>query len=191
MHNHKKHLHGGKSSREILNAGFIMENWGPQPGSRVADVGCGDGYLALAAALTVGSAGFVHGLDVHPESLESAEAEARSLGIDTVNFMAADVTEGIPLPDDSVDFVIMSNILHGFIENGELEPVMTATGRVLKEGGSLLVIEFKKAATPVGPPVEIRLKPMEVALALEPYGFSMTGWAKVGVYHHQTTLRLD
>jgi len=54
-----------------------------------------------------------------------------------------------------------------------------------------MVIEFKKAATPVGPPVEIRLKPPEVAAALEPFGFTMTGWAKIGVYHHQTTLRLD
>lgn len=89
MNNHKRHVHGGKSSRDILDAGFIMENWGPGANTRVVDIGCGDGYLALAAARAAGPSGFVYGLDVHPESLESAVAEARSLGIDTVSFLAA------------------------------------------------------------------------------------------------------
>ena len=137
MAGHKKHVHGGKSSRDILDAGFIMESWGPQSGDSVCDVGCGDGYLALAAARAVGPAGVVYGLDVHAESLESAGDEARAHGLDTVSFMAADATEGIPLPDGSIDFMIMANVLHGFIENDELEPIMAGVSRVLKGGGQI------------------------------------------------------
>jgi hypothetical protein len=52
-----------------------------------------------------------------------------------------------------------------------------------------VVVEFKKAAMEFGPPVDIRLKPDEVASTLGPFGYSLAHTAMCAVYHHQTTLR--
>jgi ribosomal protein L11 methyltransferase len=71
-------------------------------GERVLDYGCGSGILAVAAAKL--GAARVDGVDVDPEALETACANARSNGID----LRATLPEA--LPAGSYDIVV-SNIL--------------------------------------------------------------------------------
>lgn len=44
----------------------IVESWGIAPGSRVLEIGCGQGDLTMALAEAVGPDGFVTGIDVAP-----------------------------------------------------------------------------------------------------------------------------
>lgn len=189
MMSEHKHSHGRKSSQEVINATFFMEEWGPQAGESMLDLGCGNGYLAMAASRSVGQSGLVYALDVDREWVRESEAAAADLGVDNVRWIAGDATREIPLEKQSVDYVLMANILHGFTANRELSSVMSEVNRVLRPGGKLVIVEFKKADTGFGPPMEIRLKPDEIANTLAPFGYSLAHTANCGVYHHQTTLR--
>ena len=181
-----KHEHGRKSSREIVDARFFMENWGPEPGDSFLDLGAGEGYMALAALAAVGPTGTVHALDIDGEWLQE-QAASEQLP-DNFRIIAADATREIPLERHSVDYLLMSNILHGFVHNGELDHVMQQVNRVLKPGGKLVLVEFKKADTPAGPPMAIRLGSDEIRTLLCPFGYSFAQADKIGVYHYQTTL---
>src|SRR5437016_3468828 len=56
------------------------------PGQRVVDVGCGAGFDSLIAALKVGPAGKVVGVDMTPEMLDKARASASEMGLSNVEF---------------------------------------------------------------------------------------------------------
>ncbi len=183
------HEHGRRSSRGVLDGARIMETWGPRPGETWLDIGAGDGHLSLAAARAGGPETRVIALDRDGEWLAGALAEALDEGIDNLGAVVADAVRDIPLPVESVDTALLANVLHGFVANGELERVMEVLLRVLKPGGRLLVFEFKKAETPVGPPPGIRLGPDDVAAALAPWGFVLHRTDMVGIYHHATELR--
>ena len=166
-----------------------MEKWGPAPGESMLDLGCGDGHLSIAAARIVGSEGIVYAFDADREWLTESEAAAAEAGIDNVRWMRGDATRQIPLDRHCLDYVLMANVLHGFVANKELSAVMQEVNRVLKPGGRLVVVEFKKAEMAYGPPESIRLKPEEVAATLGPFGYALGHSAMCAVYHHQTTLR--
>jgi ubiquinone/menaquinone biosynthesis C-methylase UbiE len=185
----QRHKHRRKSSRSVINGEFFMEEWGPGEGESMLDLGCGDGYLSIAAAKQIGAKGIVYAMDIDREWLTESEAAAADQAIDNVRWVCGDATKEIPLERHCVDYVLMTNVLHGFVANRELSAVMQEVNRVLKPGGKLVVVEFKKAAMEFGPPVDIRLKPDEVASTLGPFGYSLAHTAMCAVYHHQTTLR--
>lgn len=188
-HDGHGHEHGRRSSRSILDGDRIMETWGPVSGETWLDIGAGDGHLSLAAARAGGPETRVIALDRDGEWLAGAVAEALEHGIDNLGAVVADAARTIPLPEESVDTALMANVLHGFVANGELERVMAKLLRVLTPGARILVIEFKKAETPIGPPLAIRLRPDDVAEALSPWGFTLQRADMVGIYHHATELR--
>ena len=187
-HDGHKHEHGRRSSRSLLDGDRIMNGWGPAAGETWLDVGAGDGHLSIAAARAGGPDARVIALDKDGEWLAKAAAVALDQGLDNLGAVVGDATVNIPLPDESVDVVLMANVVHGFVANGELEGLMVQLLRVMKADGRVVVIDFKKANTPVGPPLEIRLRPKDVAAALAPWGFEMLRADMVGIYHHATEL---
>ena len=75
-------------------------------GKNVCDLGCGTGVLAIGAALL--GAAKVQGIDIDPEAIEMAGANAALLGVD-VEFIIADVRdEALPERLGRVDSVIMN-----------------------------------------------------------------------------------
>jgi ubiquinone/menaquinone biosynthesis C-methylase UbiE len=74
----------------------------------------------------------------------------------------------IPIDDHLADLVLMMNLHH------ELEhPVQTIqeSYRLLKPGGTLMIVDWKKQETDGGPPVAIRCEPTDVQAQLRDNGF--------------------
>ena len=55
---------------------------------------------------------------------------------------------------------------------------------VLKPGGVLAVVEFRKLDGIKGPPFNIRISPEEVSIILKDYGFEITDKHEIGEYHY-------
>ena len=99
-------------------------------GSAVADMGCGAGFLALAAA----RAGLTAtGFDASEGMLEEARANAEALRL-TVRFQKADITQ-THCPDRSFDAVLSRNAVWNLPAP---EAALREWFRILKPGGKLL-----------------------------------------------------
>jgi SAM-dependent methyltransferase len=101
------------------------------PGARVLDAGCGAGAVLLPAAVAVGPAGHVTGIDLAEGMLSRTAAEARRQGLSWVTVQHADAGAP-PLPAGTFDAVLASNVL-GFLP----EPARAARNYLdlLADGG--------------------------------------------------------
>jgi ubiquinone/menaquinone biosynthesis C-methylase UbiE len=105
-----------------------------RPGEDVLEIGCGSGWLMEPLARKI-APGRLYGLDFSGEMLR--KAATRDMDFPVVIIHAG--AEDIPLPDQTVDRVLMINTFSQFPNP---ERVISETSRVLRKGGRLDIKYF-------------------------------------------------
>ena len=131
----------------------------------VADVGAGTGYFAIPLAKALAGRGKVYALDLVPEMLGLLKERAEDL--QNLEVMLTKEPQ-LPLPNACVDAVLMVNMLHEF---ADLKASLLEVRRILRQGGTVVVSDWKKIPTAEGPPIEVRFTEDEARAALEAAGF--------------------
>lgn len=166
-----KPIAAGKSSFDLIDVVTFMETLDLGGVRVLLDVACGAGNYAIEIARRMRGTGTVQALDLWEEGIARLRLKAGSLGLENIQATVCDVSRHIPLGDQSVDICLMATVLHDLIADGSHAGTLREILRVMKPGGCLAVVEFKKMPGPPGPPEKVRLSQRDLVEILEPLGF--------------------
>lgn len=140
---------------QFLNPEAIVSQMKIVPGMKVAHFGCGSGFFTFPMAKKVGEEGEIFALDILGQKVDLVKSRAKEQGLK--NILARQVNlenkNGSGLTDESVDWVVMVNMLH---QNGKKSRIIAEAKRVLKEEGRVLLIDWKESGA-LGPQAKVRL----------------------------------
>jgi SAM-dependent methyltransferase len=140
-------------------------------GDLVLDLGSGAGFDALIAARRVGTEGRVIGVDMTPEMVNKARANARKVGAENVEFRLGEI-ENLPVEDNSVDVVVSNCVIN---LSPDKTRVFREIHRVLKPGGRVAISDMAL------------LQPLPRAIRedIEAYVGCISGAVPIDEYHSQ------
>lgn len=157
---------------------WLWRRVGLKPGDTVVDVGAGTGFYSFPAAVTVGPQGRVYAVDISPELVQLVRERSSERNLSNVTPVLSSRSH-IPIQDAVADLAILANVLHG------LPPkTVDETVRLLRPGGRLVNVDWRKKATADGPPVKHRLSPAEATSALSAHGLVPVDSFELGPDHY-------
>jgi ubiquinone/menaquinone biosynthesis C-methylase UbiE len=158
--------------RSFFDPGVILDALGLDASvDDAVDLGCGYGTFSLPAARRI--RGTLHGFDIEPEMVAECQRRAAAAGVHNARFMQRDFLAcGTGLGENSVDYVMLFNILHC----EEPLALLHEAWRVLAPGGRVAVIHWNHdPCTPRGPSMDIRPRPEDCKRWIEEADFAVEG----------------
>ena len=180
----EKPIAAGKSSFDLVDPQKIFDELEFKEGTLFLDAACGSGKYSLKAAEMMADKGAIFAFDLWGDGIVELQQQATTMGRDNIWACVANISRHIPLPDGMVDICLLATVLHDLVQTGEAQDAVTEIRRVLKPGGILAVIEFKKIEGPPGPPMKIRLTADRTEQFLNPLGFNLARVIEVGPYNY-------
>ncbi len=151
------------------------------------EFGCGYGTFTIPAARIIN--GNMFAIDIEQDMIDSTQEAALQSSLTNIKCILKDfVKEGTGLPDNSVDYAMVFNILHYEQPVKLLEEAF----RVLRNGGIVGIIHWNyDPETPRGPEMNIRPKPEQCKQWAEQAGFKITadGIIDLPPYHYGMALK--
>lgn len=184
----KKPAAAGKSSFDLIDPEEFFARIDLWPGARVLDLGCGAGRYSIEIAKALGGTGQVYAVDSWDEGIESLRKTIRKEAISNLRPILADIAERLPLGDASVDLCLMATVLHDIAPQYQAS-ALAEVARVLRPGGVLALVEFKKVDRGPGPPISIRISEPEAETMVERYGLRMEHCGDLGEFTYLLTAR--
>lgn len=168
----------------IIPAHDVLRRVGLDVGQRCADLGVGrQAHFTLAAAELVGPQGQVYAVDVVKAILPSVEAKTALHKFSNVVTVWSDLevygaTQVIA--DGSLDLGMLVTVL---FQSKQQADMLKEAVRMIKAGGKLLVVDWKREDTPFGPSLEVRPDPQQIQRLAQELGLRLVDQFEAGPFH--------
>ncbi len=129
----------------------------------------------------VGEGVAVCGLDIDADAIERLRERAAQEGLQAMIRLRVGPAEEIVLCDRCADILFFGIVLHDFQDPGR---VLRNARRMLKPGGRLANLDWRKEEMPIGPPCHVRFSEEEAARLIEGSGFRVESVEPCGRYHY-------
>ncbi len=146
-------------------------------GLTVIDFGAGIGLFTLPLADMVGSSGTVIAVDASERMIEEIK---RRLG----NRQNVSIVKSMELPDTQANLILVVDVLH---EVDGKKDFLKKGFSLLKPGGSMVIVDWEKEDTPMGPPLAHRLSRVQVKELAGAEG----NWHEIGKGHYMVEFSKD
>lgn len=167
---------------QFLKQQDVLHKLDVTEGMNVASLGCGNlGYFIIPMAKIVGKEGKAYAVDILKSALESVRSRAKLEGIINLETVWADLEKvgSCTIPAGSLDVAALINVL---FQNKDRVSIMKEASRLLKNGGKLIIIDWKKVAAPFGPAVDLRVDPQQVKDIASQLGLNLVEETAFGDY---------
>ncbi len=163
----------------------VLAGIGLQAGLSFADIGCGGGFFAVPAARLVGPRGNIYALDANPAAIAHLKEQAEKEGLSNIRFFTGRAEDTL-VGERCADVVFFGMSLHDFDDPPR---ALANARRIVKPGGKLVDLDWKKEALPIGPPPGIKFAPEYASGLIEAAGFKVLSTSAGGPYHYLITAR--
>jgi len=150
-----KPVAAGKSSFDLIDTEKAFAIIDVKPNSTFLDLACGIGEYSIEISNNIGEKGIVYAVDLWQEGIDALNQEIGIKSIKNIKTILADIRNKLPLEENSIDSCLMATILHDLSKIDQKSTVQEIA-RLIKPGGMLNIIEFKKIDKGPGPPLNIR-----------------------------------
>jgi ubiquinone/menaquinone biosynthesis C-methylase UbiE len=178
-----KPVAAGKSSFDLIDAEKAFTLIDVKHDSRFLDLACGFGHYSIEASTRIGGTGVVYAVDLWPGGIDALKREMGKRGIENIKPIVADMRNRLPIEESSIDSCLLATILHD-LSRSDQESTLQEIVRLMKPGGMLTIIEFKKIDRGPGPPLKIRMEEADIEALVTPYGFTRVAGSGVGEFNY-------
>jgi ubiquinone/menaquinone biosynthesis C-methylase UbiE len=147
---------------------------------KIADLGCGSGFFAIPAAEIVGPRGAVYCVDVNPGRVTELKESARKLGLENIVPRVSRAEETV-FCTECLDVVFFGIVLHDFEDPIK---VLKNARQMIKPGGVLVNLDWKREPMNFGPPHSIRFSVETASGMISSSGFRVVEVRESGPRHY-------
>ncbi|MDA3802402.1 MAG: methyltransferase domain-containing protein [Patescibacteria group bacterium] len=162
----------------------IIDKFDVEAEQKVADLGCGNfGYFVFPLAKKVGKEGKVFAVDIMKDSLKEIQAKAREENLIQIKPVWSDleIYKATKIESESVDSASLINVLN---KSHKKPSIIKESTRILKHGGRLIIVDWKKEDSPLGPNNNQRVKKSELIDICLNNGLKLEEEFEAGSYHY-------
>jgi len=168
------------SMEGFLNPEEVLKQLELGKDMKAADFGSGSGGWAIPLAKKLAE-GQVFAIDILEEPLSALKGKAAITNLSNIETIRADLEqkEGSKIEQDSLDLVLITNLL---FQVEEKEEALEEAKRVLKKGGKILIVDWKKDSS-LGPK-EGKISEQEVKKIAKDLNLKFEKEIEAGDYHY-------
>jgi ubiquinone/menaquinone biosynthesis C-methylase UbiE len=171
-------------SNDLLDVALILKKAQVGDKVKVANLGCGSsGHFVFPCADLVGKKGRVYAVDILKTVLDRISRQAKQENYQNIDAIWSnlEIYNATKIESGSLDSALLINILY---QSHKRPEILRETIRMVKNGGTILVVEWKNIALPFGPPVEERVKQNLLEEAAKKLGLHLLEEFDAGLYHY-------
>lgn len=163
-----------------LHPKALLQSLGLQAGNHMADIGCGPGFFTVPAAEIVGPEGRVYAADVQSDMIAAIMTRVADLGLRQVEIRKTSESD-VSLPEHSLHMILLAFMLH---EMTQRSLYLHRLRRTLRSDGRIVILEWEKIPTELGPPLEDRLSPDELTADVRAAGYRVVEHRQITPEHY-------
>jgi ubiquinone/menaquinone biosynthesis C-methylase UbiE len=176
-------MSGMTGGNVLIDLKLILSKIHIQENMKIADLGCGSsGHFVFPIAALVGKTSIVYAVDILKTILETIDRKIKQENIKNIITVWSDleIFGATGIESGSLDVGFLINTLY---QSKNRLNIIRETIRMLKKGGSMIIVEWKNSSLPFGPPAGERVKEEALKITCQKLGLKLEEEFIPGQYH--------
>jgi ubiquinone/menaquinone biosynthesis C-methylase UbiE len=179
-----KHKLDNEERRRMIPPESVLNLMEINSGETILDIGAGLGYFAIPALQYIGKTGNIIAADL---SLEMLEELKKRIPENTENLEIIHCSPyKIEIVQKSIDKILMAFVFH---EINEQKEYLMHLKPMLKDNGTIHIVEWEKTESPMGPPLHERLSVDDLSKIAKEAGYSIFKHHQINEYQYFCSLK--